>query len=93
MCRILSSKKVQNIDNLNFDEKTKNKIIRLSGIKERYVLDRDKNESMLSLYKQSGEHVIKKQNWNKDEIKGIIVVSQNHEYRYFHLLLYYCKKN
>lgn len=82
VCGILPSKKIQNIDNPNFDEKTKNKIIRLSGIKERYILDRNKNENMLSLYKQAGEHVIKKQNWNKDEIKGIIVVSQNHEYRF-----------
>lgn len=47
MCGILPSKKVQNIDNLNFDEKTKNKIIRLSGIKERYVLDRDKMKAYL----------------------------------------------
>ncbi|EJY9631089.1 hypothetical protein OHS87_001792 [Campylobacter coli] len=47
ICGILPSKKIQNIDNPNFDEKTKNKIIRLSGIKERYILDRDKNENIL----------------------------------------------
>ncbi|EHN6901584.1 ketoacyl-ACP synthase III [Campylobacter jejuni] len=82
VCGILPSKKVQNIDNPHFDEKTKNKIIRLSGIKERYILDRDKNENMLSLYKQAGEHVIKNLNWKKSEIKGLIVVSQNHEYKF-----------
>lgn len=82
VCGILPSKKVQNIDNPYFDEKTKNKIIRLSGIKERYVLDRDTNETMMSLYKKAGFQTIEKLGWKKEEIKGVIVVSQNHEYRF-----------
>lgn len=82
VCGILPSKKIQNVDNPYFDETRKNRIIRLSGIKERYVLDRSKNERMIDLYKQAGEHTIKKQNWDKNKIKGIIVVSQNHEYKF-----------
>ncbi|MBZ7961748.1 ketoacyl-ACP synthase III [Campylobacter molothri] len=82
VCGIFPSKKVQNLDNAYFDEKTKNKIIRLSGIKERYVLDKENNETMMSLYKKAGLQTIETLGWKKDEIKGVIVVSQNHEYRF-----------
>ncbi|TKX34350.1 ketoacyl-ACP synthase III [Campylobacter taeniopygiae] len=82
VCGIFPSKKVQNIDNPYFDEITKGKIIHLSEIKERYVLNRDANETMMSLYKKAGLQTIEKLGWKKEEVKGVIVVSQSHEYRF-----------
>ncbi|EAL5741312.1 ketoacyl-ACP synthase III [Campylobacter lari] len=82
VCSILPSKKINNSDNQNFSQRVKEKIIRISSISQRYVLDRDKNESLVLLFKKAALYTLEKLKWNKSEIDGIIVVSQSHEYRF-----------
>ncbi|MBF7049335.1 ketoacyl-ACP synthase III [Campylobacter volucris] len=82
VCSILPSKKINNMDNPYFNEQTKSKIIRISDISERYILDRNKNESLLGLFKKSALYVMDELQWNKEDIDGIIVISQTHEYRF-----------
>ncbi|EFP2985278.1 TPA: ketoacyl-ACP synthase III [Campylobacter jejuni] len=81
ICGILPSKKIDNFDNIHFNDKEKQKIINTSGIRNRYVLNREQGETMLDLYKQAAFRVLNDLKWAKEEISGIIVISQNHEFR------------
>lgn len=83
---ILPSLKLDNASNPNFDEKEKRKIIKTTGVNTRYELARDlknkaNDESLLDLYVDSGRDTLEKLDWSKDSISGIIVVSQQHEYK------------
>ncbi|CAM4134918.1 ketoacyl-ACP synthase III [Campylobacter armoricus] len=82
ICGILPSYKINNYDNKLFDDRVKNRIIKSSGVENRYVLNRKNDESILSLFIKAGQHVIDALSWDKNSIKGIIVVSQTHEYRF-----------
>ncbi|EAH5261935.1 ketoacyl-ACP synthase III, partial [Campylobacter jejuni] len=82
ICGILPSNKINNCDNELFECRIKNRIIQSSGVKNRYVLNRKNNESILNLFIKAGQHVIDELSWDKNSIKGIIVVSQTHEYRF-----------
>lgn len=75
---MVPSKVVQNID-LDFEQKLKRKIIRNTGVQQRYVLD--ENESLLELYKQSAHKTLLTLGWEKESIDGVIVVTQTPEYQ------------
>ncbi len=49
ICGILPSNKINNCDNELFECRIKNRIIQSSGVKNRYVLNRKNNESILSM--------------------------------------------
>ncbi|RDU66509.1 3-ketoacyl-ACP synthase [Helicobacter didelphidarum] len=80
---ILPSLKKDNFTNPYFDEKEIKKIIKTTGVKTRYELARDKecDETLLDLYVESGLDTLQKLDWSKDSIDGVIVVSQQHEYK------------
>lgn len=75
---IVPQKVEKNID-LDFDAKTKEKLIKSTGIKQKHILS--ENESLLELYVNSGESSLNKLKWTKDSIDGVIVVSQSPEYQ------------
>ncbi|WP_198305854.1 ketoacyl-ACP synthase III [Arcobacter vandammei] len=75
---MVPSKIVKNID-LDFDEKLKKKVIKNTGVVQRYVLE--DNQSFLEMYTQIGINTIKSLNWDKNSIDGVIVVTQTPEYR------------
>lgn len=75
---IVPSKIVNNMD-LDFEEKLKKKIIKNTGVEQRYVLE--DNQSFIELYKQIGLNTLKTLNWDKDSIDGVIVVTQTQEYK------------
>ncbi|MFY9105124.1 ketoacyl-ACP synthase III [Aliarcobacter cryaerophilus] len=72
------SKIVNNID-LDFDEKLKKKVIKNTGVAQRYVLE--DNQSFLEMYTQIGLNTLKSLNWDKNSIDGVIVVTQTQEYK------------
>ncbi|EAJ6141280.1 ketoacyl-ACP synthase III [Campylobacter lari] len=82
ICGVLPSHKINNYENKLFDDRVKNRIIKSSGVENRYILNRSNGESILDLFVKAGEHVIDALSWDKNSIKGIIVVSQTHEYRF-----------
>jgi 3-oxoacyl-[acyl-carrier-protein] synthase-3 len=67
---------VQNI-NLDFDDKTKKKIIKMTGVHERHILS--ENQSLEELYGELGNKLF--ETIERDSIDAIIVVSQTPEYR------------
>ncbi|MCT7537424.1 ketoacyl-ACP synthase III [Aliarcobacter butzleri] len=71
--------KIVNNKDLDFDEKLKKKVIKNTGVEQRYVLD--ENQSFLEMYIQIGLNTIKSLDWEKDSIDGIIVVTQTPEYQ------------
>ena len=75
---MVPSKIVNNID-LEFEEKLKKKVIKNTGVVQRYVLE--ETQSFLEMYTQIGLNTIKSLNWDKNSIDGIIVVSQTPEYK------------
>lgn len=75
---IVPSKIINNMD-LEFEEKLKKKIIKNTGVEERYVLE--DNQSFLDLYKQVGLNTIQCLNWDTNSIDGIIIVTQTPEYQ------------
>lgn len=75
---MVPSKIVNNID-LEFEEKLKKKVIKNTGVVQRYVLE--ETQSFLEMYTQIGLNTIKSLNWDKNSIDGIIVVSQTLEYK------------
>lgn len=75
---IVPSEVISNM-NLDFEEKLKKKIIKNTGVEQRYVLS--ENQSFLELYKQAGFNTIKALKWSKDSIDGVIVVTQTPEYQ------------
>ncbi|OCL92927.1 ketoacyl-ACP synthase III [Arcobacter porcinus] len=75
---MVPSKIVHNKD-LDFDEKLKKKIIKNTGVEQRYVLD--ENQSFLEMYTQIGLNTLETLNWEKDSIDGVIVVTQTQEYK------------
>ncbi len=81
ICGILPSKRIDNFDNIYFSDREKRKIIDISGIRNRYILNREHGETMLDLYKQAATRVLGDLKWSIEEISGIIVVSQNHEFK------------
>ncbi|MBF7044874.1 ketoacyl-ACP synthase III [Campylobacter volucris] len=82
ICGILPSKIINNYDNDFFDDRIKKRIINSSGVANRYILNRDKGESLLDLYVRAGKNVINELGWSVESIKGVVVVSQTHEYRF-----------
>ncbi|MCG3711710.1 ketoacyl-ACP synthase III [Aliarcobacter butzleri] len=75
---MVPSKIINNID-LEFEEKLKKKVIKNTGVVQRYVLE--ETQSFLEMYTQIGLNTIKSLNWDKNSIDGIIVVSQTPEYK------------
>ena len=75
---MVPSKIVNNMD-LDFEEKLKKKIIKNTGVEQRYILD--DNQSFIELYKQIGLNTLQTLNWDKDSIDGVIVVTQTQEYK------------
>ncbi|PRM91340.1 3-ketoacyl-ACP synthase [Arcobacter cryaerophilus gv. occultus] len=75
---MVPSKIVNNMD-LDFEEKLKKKIIKNTGVEQRYVLE--DNQSFINLYKQIGLNTLETLDWDKDSIDGIIVVTQTQEYK------------
>lgn len=67
---------VQN-SNLDFDEKTKKKIIKMTGVEKRHILDT--NESLLKLYLKGSELLFK--DIDPLSIDALLVVTQTPEYR------------
>ncbi len=82
ICGILPSHKINNYDNELFSDRVKSRIIKSSGVENRYILNRENGESILDLFIKAGQHVIDALSWDRNSIKGIIVVSQTHEYRF-----------
>lgn len=72
-------KKIEKNINLDFDVKTKEKLIKSTGIKQKHILSQ--NESLLNLYIKIGKNSLNTLNWEKDSIDGVIVVSQSPEYQ------------
>ncbi|MCT7580019.1 ketoacyl-ACP synthase III [Aliarcobacter butzleri] len=75
---MVPSKIINNID-LEFEEKLKKKVIKNTGVVQRYVLE--ETQSFLEMYTQIGLNTIKSLDWDKNSIDGIIVVSQTPEYK------------
>ncbi len=75
---MVPSKLINNMD-LDFEEKLKKKIIKNTGVEQRYILD--ENQSFLEMYTQIGLNTLKTLNWDKDSIDGVIVVTQTQEYK------------
>jgi 3-oxoacyl-[acyl-carrier-protein] synthase III len=73
---IIPNQKINNYD-LPFDDKTKKKIIKMTGVETRYVLD--EKTSLLPLYVQAAQEVFK--TIDPQSIDALIVVSQTPEYR------------
>lgn len=67
---------IQNHD-LNFDEKTKKKVIKMTGVETRHILDH--SASLISLYIEAAQHILN--TIDPMSIDAIIVVSQTPEYR------------
>ena len=78
----LPSKKLYNLDNPNFDEKDKRRLVKKVGVTSRYVVDREKGERLLDLYIKAGLDSLERLGWAKDSIDAIIVLSQSHEYKF-----------
>ncbi|TLD96490.1 ketoacyl-ACP synthase III [Helicobacter jaachi] len=82
---MLPSKRVQNALNPNFSERDKRKIIKTTGIQTRYELQRDygnaNDETLLDLYAPCAKACLEALKWELDSIDGLIVVSQQHEYK------------
>lgn len=77
--KIIAAIPLKTIDNqtLNFDDKTKKKIIKMTGVKERRILDH--NQSLAQLYIELGNRLF--ETVDRESIDAIIVVSQTAEYR------------
>lgn len=75
---MVPSKLINNMD-LDFEEKLKKKIIKNTGVEQRYILD--ENQSFLEMYTQIGLNTLETLNWDKDSIDGVIVVTQTQEYK------------
>ncbi|MBZ7965865.1 ketoacyl-ACP synthase III [Campylobacter molothri] len=81
ICSVVPSKKILNSQIDNFDEKDKKKIIKQTGVEQRYVLDKEK-EKISDLYLKAADETLKILAWDKDSIDAIIVVSQSNEFRF-----------
>lgn len=73
---IIPNQKINNYD-LPFDDKTKKKIIKMTGVETRHVLD--KKISLLPLYIQAAQEILK--TIDTQSIDALIVVTQTPEYR------------
>jgi 3-oxoacyl-[acyl-carrier-protein] synthase-3 len=73
---IIPNQKITNYD-LPFDDKTKKKIIKMTGVETRHVLD--EKTSLLPLYIQAAQEVFK--TVDPQSIDALIVVTQTPEYR------------
>ncbi|MFZ2889155.1 3-oxoacyl-ACP synthase III family protein [Sulfuricurvum sp.] len=73
---VTPNQKISNYD-LPFDDKTKKKIIKMTGVETRYILD--ENTSLLPLYIQAVQEVFK--TIDPQSIDALIVVTQTPEYR------------
>jgi 3-oxoacyl-[acyl-carrier-protein] synthase-3 len=73
---ILPNQQINNHD-LPFDEKTKKKIIKMTGVETRHILD--EKTSLLPLYIQAAQEIFK--SVDPQSIDAVIVVSQTPEYR------------
>lgn len=73
---IIPNQKINNYD-LPFDDKTKKKIIKMTGVETRHVLD--EKTSLLPLYIQAAQEVFK--TVDPQSIDALIVVTQTPEYR------------
>ncbi len=72
----LPKKCIQNQE-LDFDDKTKKKIIKMTGVQERRILDN--HQSLKELYMAIGNRLF--ETMDRESIDAIIVVSQTAEYR------------
>ena len=81
ICHIETAVPETLVDNmsLDFDQKFLTKIIKSTGVKQRYVLK--ENQSFLNMYKQIGLNTLNALGWSKDSIDGVIVVTQTPEYK------------
>lgn len=68
---------VINNNELDFDEKTKKKVMKLTGVQQRHVLDKDK--SLSDLYVLCAKKILEEV--DVSSIDAIVVVSQTPEYR------------
>jgi 3-oxoacyl-[acyl-carrier-protein] synthase-3 len=75
---MVPSRIVNNMD-LDFEEKLKKKIIKNTGVEQRFILE--DNQSFIELYKQIGLNTLNTLNWDKNSIDGVIVVTQTQEYK------------
>lgn len=82
ICSVLPSKKVSNYDNPYFEKNEKEKIVKLTGIETRYILDKEKNEKISDLFFIAAEETLKTLQWEKNSIDAIIVLTQSNEFRY-----------
>ncbi|MDD2267536.1 3-oxoacyl-ACP synthase III family protein [Sulfuricurvum sp.] len=73
---VIPNQKINNHD-LPFDDKTKKKIIKMTGVETRHVLD--EKTSLLPLYIQAAQEIFK--TIDPQSIDAVIVVSQTPEYR------------
>ena len=73
---VIPNHKIANSD-LPFDEKTKKKIIKMTGVQTRYILD--EKTSLLPLYQQAANEIFKIV--DPTSIDAVIVVTQTPEYR------------
>lgn len=73
---VIPNQKINNYD-LPFDDKTKKKIIKMTGVETRYILDG--KTSLLPLYIQAAQEVFR--TVDPQSIDALIVVSQTPEYR------------
>lgn len=73
---VIPNQKINNYD-LLFDDKTKKKIIKMTGVETRHVLD--EKTSLLPLYIQAAQEVFK--TIDPQSVDAVIVVSQTPEYR------------
>lgn len=73
---IIPDQKINNYD-LPFDDKTKKKIIKMTGVETRHILD--EKTSLLPLYIQAAQEVFK--TVDPQSIDALIVVTQTPEYR------------
>lgn len=75
---MVPSKIIKNLD-LDFDEKLKKKVIKNTGVEQRFVLE--ENESLQELYTKIGKNTLETLSWSKESIDGIIVVTQTPEFQ------------
>ena len=75
---MVPSNKIDN-NELDFEKRLIKKIIKNTGVVNRYTLEKD--QSLMDLYIPIAKTTIEKLNWDIDSIDGIIVVTQTQEYQ------------
>jgi len=72
------------IDNLifaeQFGEKKLKRLLKITGIRKRHVLEKESYEDITDMAIKAGELLLNKLKWNRDEIRALIYVTQSPEF-------------